>query len=283
MTRQVASKRTPSLLLLTALAVGCGAEYEAQTADELADLDAVSDTAVVDDVSEVGADGLEASSELDSEEEIAPEIGAPEPGRDVSGLTLASTRTEMTLPARGGTGGSYVGHAGQGVIYGLGTHTTQFVNGLGIYYYMPSKPDNRYRDGDAHGSLTYGDTATSYYMGSASFPYNNEKMLECPGNQVVIGIRGSRGSFLDSIGIVCSDSDHPDPFSPDNYLSPIHGGGGGSFFDDRCPAGYLVTGFNLRHGGYIDRLQPICIAAHGVDAATIVGSLSGSLGQLSGR
>src|SRR5262245_21759812 len=90
-------------IVLAALAAACGAGGAAGGTDELPGTAEVSNGS--DDVDGSGQAAVEADIEGDSE--TAPGVAASGEGRDVSGLTLASTRTETTLPARGGSGGAY--------------------------------------------------------------------------------------------------------------------------------------------------------------------------------
>ena len=119
-------------------------------------------------------------------------------------------------------------------------------------WYQPTGSDNRYRSGDPWGS-------TASYGGSGG---GNNGWWYCPTDQGVIGVRGNSGSLVDRIGVICGDVSNPDPYSPYNTYSPLWGGSGGYWFDDRCGRDRLVDSFNVRSAELVDNLQAICIDAH---------------------
>jgi hypothetical protein len=163
---------------------------------------------------------------------------------------LASTATEQPLARQGGNGGSDTAHVTPpAVIYGVQTRSGTRVDRITLFYYQPTRADNRYA-GEALNSVSFGGTGGG--LNAAFF---------CPGSQSIIGIRGSSGTMVDRIGVICGDVTNPDPFSPSNAFSPLWGGGGGSFFDDRCGVGRLVDSFNMRSGTMVDSIQAICINA----------------------
>jgi hypothetical protein len=165
---------------------------------------------------------------------------------------LGTTLTERNLVAHGGTGGVFTGHVTPAaVIYAVQVNSGSKVDHVTFFYYQPSRADNVYA-GEPTAAVNFGG------RGGA----NRNPTFSCPANQGVIGIRGSSGSLVDRIGFVCSDVTNPDPFSPLNGFSPLWGGSGGVFFDDRCELGRIVDSFNVRSGSLIDNLQAICINAH---------------------
>jgi hypothetical protein len=184
-------------------------------------------------------------------EVLLPPVAVPGEGRDVSGLTLGPTYTEYPLPAQGGWGGTFTGHAGSGVMYAVKVRSGAYVDSLRIAYYLPSNPDNRFRNGDFYGEIgPFGGS------GGADNPW-----VSCPAGQGVLGIRGASGSLVDRLSIICGDVTNPDPWSSSNFLSGFYGGGGGGWFDTRCAPGYLLDAFNLRSGNYVDQIQGVCIRA----------------------
>jgi hypothetical protein len=163
---------------------------------------------------------------------------------------LASTATEQPLARQGGNGGGDTAHVTPpAVIYGVQTRSGTRVDRITFFYYQPTRADNRYA-GESLGSVSFGGTGGS--LNAAFF---------CPGDQSIIGIRGSSGTMVDRIGVICGNVTNPDPFSPSNAFSPLWGGSGGGFFDDRCGVGRLVDSFNMRSGTMIDSIQAICINA----------------------
>jgi hypothetical protein len=85
---------------------------------------------------------------------------------------------------------------------------------------------------------------------------------QCPDGQAVVAIDGWFGSYVDQYEFTCS----PPPFTERTHgwypLGAAHGGG---FASDDChvwqnpTAGYVVDGFNVRHGSWVDALQPRCV------------------------
>lgn len=163
---------------------------------------------------------------------------------------IGSAVTEQPLAAHGGGGGAFNGHVTpSAIVYGLQVNSGSRVDHITFFFYQPTRADNLYA-GEPLGSISFGGGG-----GSAN------PSFVCPANQSIIGIRGASGSMVDRIGVVCGDVTNPDPFSSANALSPVWGGGGGVFFDDRCGVGRLVDSFNVRSGSELDNLQAICINA----------------------
>jgi hypothetical protein len=196
----------------------------------------------------------DADGDAEPEEDAPmPEIGADGEGRDVSGLaTLPSTYWEYRLGYHGGSGGSYTSHVGTGVIYAVQVNSGAYVDRIRFAYYLPSAQDNYYRAGDYVG--------TTQALGGSGGGVN--PWFTCPGGRGIIGLRGASGAFVDRLGVICGDVNHPDPNSAFNVYSDLWGGGGGGWFQDTCRPGDLITGFDLRSGGYVDAIQAICIPAH---------------------
>ena len=167
--------------------------------------------------------------------------------------SLGSTNTEWALWPHGGWGGQYTGHVTPpAVIYAVRVSSGTYVDSIAFGWYQPIGSDNRYRSGDPWGS-------TASYGGSGG---GDNGWWYCPTDQGVIGIRGNSGSLVDRIGVICGDVSNPDPYSPYNTYSPLWGGSGGYWFDDRCGRDRLVDSFNVRSASLVDNLQAICIDAH---------------------
>jgi len=184
----------------------------------------------------------------------SPVAADEESGKGGGGLQiLGPTYTEGALSPHGGSGGTYTGHVTPAaVIYAVRVSAGQYVDSMSFAWYQPTRYDNLYQSGNAWGS-------TPSYGGSGGTNYG---WWYCPSGTGVIAIRGSSGSLVDRIGVICGNVSNPDPYSPYNTYSPLWGGAGGSWFDDRCSAGRLVDSFNVRSGSLIDNLQAICINAH---------------------
>jgi hypothetical protein len=99
------------------------------------------------------------------------------------------------------------------------------------------------------------------------------KMLEgpwtstCPANEVVVGIDGRAGGWIDEIVVVCApllvatDGSRMVTQGPMTALPPQGGHPeGGSPFSDRCGAGRAVYGVLIGAGDWIDGLNLLCAA-----------------------
>src|SRR5687767_2565575 len=65
------------------------------------------------------------------------------------------------------------------------------------------------------------------------------------------------GSLLGTLAVAI-----PSQAQSETYLEPL-GGGGGSAFSRRCPAGEYLHGFELRVGDDVDAIRPVCFAPAG--------------------
>ena len=78
--------------------------------------------------------------------------------------------------------------------------------------------------------------------------------LLCPPNQVLVGIKGQAGKYIDQVYGICA--------SVDGSLKSetgFAGGSGGDHFDSSvCQNGYVVTGFSGRFGQYVDQINVVC-------------------------
>jgi hypothetical protein len=192
-----------------------------------------------------GGDELEAPPALD---DLLSEKGGF-PGASI----LGSTATEAPLPQRGGYGGTYSGHVTPAaVIYAVRVRAGDKIDNIAFGWYQPRRADNLFQTGDGYGQ-------TGFYGGGGG---TDRGWWYCPSGQGVIGIRGSAGDVLDRVGVICGDVNNPDPYNPFNTYSPLWGGGGGSWFEDKCGAGRLVDSFNVRAATLVDMVQPICVNAH---------------------
>jgi len=204
-------------------------------------------------LAEESAKDLQATAGSRDELLMPPESAEPAPGIADGVLSLGPTYTEAPLWPHGGGGGGYTGHVTPtAVIYAVHTRSGVYVDNIAFAWYQPWRFDNLYQSGDAWGS-------TPGYGGGGG---GDNGWWYCPYGKGVIGLRGSSGSLVDRIGVICGDVSNPDPYSPSNTYSPLWGGGGGGWFDDRCGGGRLVDSFNVRSGALVDNLQAICINAH---------------------
>ncbi len=204
----------------------------------------------VDEPRDGVADGL-ADGVADREDRVLSNVES----RDVSGLTVLGPQwTEAPLSWHGGGGGTYTGYIVPGaVIDFVRVRSGAEVDAIQFGWYKPTRADNWYSTGDQEG------TTPEYGGGGGGW----SSWFYCGGGKGIIGIRGSTGSRVDRIGVVCGDVNNPDPTSPSNVYSPLWGGGGGGWFgEDKCTLNRLVDSFNVRSGSRLDGIQAICVNAH---------------------
>jgi hypothetical protein len=87
----------------------------------------------------------------------------------------------------------------------------------------------------------------------------------CPTNQVVVGMRGRAGAYMDQVAFVCAPlvvtsgaSGYSLSFGSTTVLTAA-GGSGGGVFDDACPAGQIARGSNISvFSGVVDRMGLVC-------------------------
>jgi hypothetical protein len=85
--------------------------------------------------------------------------------------------------------------------------------------------------------------------------------LRCPQGEVITGLYGRKGNYIDRVGILCA------PLNPDGTLGVPHdvgsaGGSGGNGFDNlNCPPNYAASGIIGRSGDSIDAIGLECQAA----------------------
>lgn len=191
--------------------------------------------------------GLAGGCGLDADPEDAYDESSEE------AAVLGPTYTELALPWQGGGGGGYTGHVTpSAVIYGVQVRSGTLVDSVRFAWYQPQSWDNCRLPSDPWGQ-------TPAYGGGGG---GDNGWYYCPPCKGVIGIRGSSGTLLDRFGVICGNVTTPDPTDPANTYSPLWGGGGGGWYTDMCPAGYVVDSFNVRSGTLVDGLQAICIRAH---------------------
>lgn len=90
----------------------------------------------------------------------------------------------------------------------------------------------------------------------------------CPAPEVVVGIQGQAGSYIDRLQALCAlpvvaVNRATTPFEYTLALHPsspgaAHGGAGGEAYQLPCPPGQILTGIFGRSGAYIDQISLIC-------------------------
>lgn len=177
---------------------------------------------------------------------LLPPPAAPGEGHAVAALQLGAPGTVYNLTPQGGSGGTPISLRGA-IIYAIQADSGSYVDRVALGYYIPSHPDNLYRQGDTYGTLGP--------AGGGGGTYHD--WAYCPTNEGAIGIQGSSGIYVDRLGLICSNVTSPN--SNNETTLPVYGGTGGSYFYDDCGTGYLMDGVNIRSGVYVDQIQGICI------------------------
>lgn len=122
------------------------------------------------------------------------------------------------------------------VMTGIGVAATSYVNEIAP----------RCARLNSDGSL--GPTSTGSWFGGSAGTREND---DCPSGQVVIRFTGRAGGVIDRLRAYCA------PLQPwvlsGTTGAPLsnHGGGGGSEFDDPCPAGSVATGWEVDDAWYL--------------------------------
>lgn len=197
---------------------------------------------------EDGSSGGEESRAESSNTLLPPPVAAPGEGHNVTGLQLGAPGTEYTMPMRGGTRGSPASMQG-GVIYAIQQDTGTYNDSVALAYYVPSQPDNLYRNGDYFATVgPFGGSGGTYH----DWQY-------CPSGMGAVGIQGRSGVYVDYLGLICGNVTNPTTTS-EVTLTPYGGPGGQGFFDT-CQNGYLMDRVNFRSAIYIDNIQGVCIKA----------------------
>ncbi|WP_437551506.1 hypothetical protein WME97_10005 [Sorangium sp. So ce367] len=184
-----------------------------------------------------------------------PDPGAQEPeasDRDatqdeVGVATAAFSRSDahVRMAYRGGTGGSWfdIPCAHDEVAIGLYGRSGALVDQVGLVC-APLQ---------ANGSI--GPYST---RGSAGGYGGGPFSTLCPSGEVLVGLEGRSGKYVDQIGIQCAPVD--DWCSCGGVRNGYYAGGGpgGGAFTDTCPKGYVITSLSGRSGSLADAIQGVC-------------------------
>jgi len=82
---------------------------------------------------------------------------------------------------------------------------------------------------------------------------------ECGSGQVLAGIQGGSGSWMDRVAPVCVDVDGAGNWIGTPDAGPMRGGNGGTFFSQICPQNSAVTGFKGGINHYLGSLSVECV------------------------
>ncbi len=78
------------------------------------------------------------------------------------------------------------------------------------------------------------------------------QQLVCPLGLHPVGLYGRAGSYVDALGLICSDGKANIP------VAPSFGGTGGTVFSWECPTDYSLAGLSVSAGSVVDALQIYC-------------------------
>lgn len=169
-------------------------------------------------------------------------------------------KTLIPLPDEGHLeGGADRGLINAGIIFGarLFGPSQGTPDSVELFYYVPSAPDNYYREGDYRASTgrigsTGGTDQGGYY---------------CPQGYAVVGIQGeNNGLGISRLQFLCGKIGNLSLLAP----LPSSGHGGGTPFRHVCDPTYstgFLTGIRLRTGMWMDSIQGYCQARSGAAEA----------------
>lgn len=148
------------------------------------------------------------------------------------------------MPYHGGSGGTaYTIDCGYGVAVGIQGWAGQYIDRLGLVC----------RNLGADGSL--GEPYNTFAVGGSG---GSSFRVECPVGQAIVAIGGANGWYVDRLEIGCSTpAGWMNPGGVKTYPTGV-GGTGGTYFFDNCNHGFVLTGFNLRTGYFVDGVQGRC-------------------------
>lgn len=181
------------------------------------------------------------------------------PSDEITGSTNSAytiTSDFQWLPHRGGTGGNedvYLRCPFNEVAIGIYGRAATYVDSLGLIC-APLNADGTHGNGHPQDA----------YMGNGRFwpeteGNGNKFELRCAYDNVLGGLHGSSHTYLDRIGILCKQRPFTGAASPTSPFWESAGGTGGDWYVDSCPTGYAISGFNVRHGSWVDYQQALCV------------------------
>lgn len=81
--------------------------------------------------------------------------------------------------------------------------------------------------------------------------------MGCQAGDVIVGLHGRGGTYVDQIGLICAKLYANGTFGPRYTLAP-QGGGGGDPFYLQCPEGTAAVSIEGRAKTYLDRIDMAC-------------------------
>src|SRR5207248_998377 len=104
--------------------------------------------------------------------------------------------------------------------------------------------------------------------------------MTCHSNEVMTGVRGRQGQYLNAIGIRCAVLNPDGTLGAERTTDPV--GGIGTNFEDRCPTGQAVVRFAGRAGAVVDTFSATCAPIVGWLSGTTLGMVMPSHGNSTG-
>ncbi|ATB28676.1 hypothetical protein [Melittangium boletus] len=142
---------------------------------------------------------------------------------------------------------------------------------------------------EAPASSDLGQTGSALSVGSYSVNLSAHggsggaaSSKECPANYVAVGIHGSAGDIVVSLGLVCRYLNNDGTLGAWYYTSATTGAYTVTPFNIQCPAGQVVVGFHGHNNNFLDSLGLSCatpnnwMSGSGVEFSTVkVGGTGG--------
>ncbi|UXI66433.1 S8 family serine peptidase [Tahibacter amnicola] len=125
---------------------------------------------------------------------------------------------------------------------------------------------------DLRRALADFDSVTIAVGGSGGSPFQ----LRCPQGQLLVGVRGRAGLFIDQLQAVCAFAD-----GSDSSTASV-GGTGGEAFARRCQDGRVVVGMRGRSGAFVDQLQLECAPSADPEDRRTTDTAGGEFGAVFG-
>jgi hypothetical protein len=130
---------------------------------------------------------------------------------------------------------------------------------------------------ETDGQGNYWNVTGDCYAGTANTGANQ---IRCPAGQVVSGIYGRAGDYIDRVGTICSVVLPGGNLASPQSTYSVGGNGGGGFDEIDCPTKSGVASHAIgifgRAGGYVDAMGLVCAYPDGTVART--GTAGGSGG-----
>jgi len=131
-------------------------------------------------------------------------------------------------------------------------HAGDYVNGIG--FYCETFNSDGTGSGFAYQTSLDQNFPSEYGNRNGAIAFSG-----CPVNEFITGIHGRVGSYIDQLGVFCSD--YVDAYFGNSTQMTGFGGEGGGAFSSQCLAGEIATGIWIKetfNGAYVDNLQLQC-------------------------